>query len=200
MPKTPAKVTQPPHADRRAQILDATVELLLKNGLTATRTRDVTERSGVGTGLLNHYFRWSELRATAWTLIFEQVVRVTFTSSLPPNEAMERFLKTSFKPSSEKYWLLWIEATELAKKDTAMAKAIAEAQLATEQGLGGILRAGSEAGHWAVRDPDSTATRLSALHDGLAGMLLSGAVGLDRKKAETHLRKVFAMECGDRGK
>jgi AcrR family transcriptional regulator len=48
--------------DRRTQILHATVDLLLENGLAATKTRAVTERSGVGTGLLNHYFRWNDLR------------------------------------------------------------------------------------------------------------------------------------------
>ena len=51
--------------DRRTAILSAAADLIRENGVAAVRTRDVTTRAGVGIGLLNHYFKWGELRALA---------------------------------------------------------------------------------------------------------------------------------------
>ncbi|XOT96462.1 helix-turn-helix domain-containing protein, partial [Alcaligenes pakistanensis] len=60
--------------DSATRIRQAAVEILLEVGVRAATTRMVTERAGVGRGLLNHYFRWSELRAQAWGEIFEQLM------------------------------------------------------------------------------------------------------------------------------
>ena len=56
-----------------ALIQQAAVGVLLEVGLKAATTRAVTTRAGVGRGLLNHYYRWPELRAKAWAEIFAQV-------------------------------------------------------------------------------------------------------------------------------
>jgi AcrR family transcriptional regulator len=189
------KISEQKKSDRRAQILDATIKLLLENGLAATRTRDVTELSGVGTGLLNHYFRWTDLRAEAWSLIFAAVADESFPFDVNSKLVLEQFFSNAFALESEKYWRLWIEATEMAKQDEAIAKAIVEAQFTMEEGLAKVLSTGNKAGHWKLVDSKATALRLSALHDGLAGFLLSGAIGLNRKKAESHLRHAFALEC-----
>ena len=67
---------------RRKQLVEATIALVLEAGLRATKTRDVTERAGVGTGLLNHYFRWPELRALAWRKLFEAVISAQFNPTI----------------------------------------------------------------------------------------------------------------------
>ena len=184
-----------PSNDRRTQILHATVDLLLENGLAATRTRVVTERSGVGTGLLNHYFRWNDLRAAAWKLIFDEVARDTFAPGMPPDQAMDRYFAGAFVPEAERFWRLWLEATELAKQDEAIARVLAEAQARMDGALCNTLGAGNAAGLWALADPQATAIRLGALYDGLAGLLLSGSGRLTRSAAEQHLRRLFALEC-----
>ena len=180
--------------DRRTQILHATVDLLLENGLTATRTRAVTERSGVGTGLLNHYFRWNDLRAAAWKLIFDEVAKDTFAPGLPPDQVMERYFAGAFVPESERYWRLWLEATELAKEDEAISRVLGEVQTRMGSALCDLLSEGNTAGLWTLADPQATATRLGALYDGLAGLLLSGSQRLTRADAEAHLRHLFALE------
>lgn len=181
--------------DRRTQILHATVDLLLENGLAATKTRAVTERSGVGTGLLNHYFRWNDLRAAAWKLIFDEVAKDTFAPGLPPDQVMDRYFAEAFAPEAERFWRLWLEATELAKQDEAIARVLGEAQTRMDSALCDVLNAGQAAGLWTLADRDATATRLGAIHDGLAGLLLSGSPRLTRAAAEVHLRHLFALEC-----
>jgi len=192
----PTATDEPQAADRRTQILHATVDLLLENGLAATRTRAVTERSSVGTGLLNHYFRWKDLRAAAWKLIFDEVAKDSFTGDLPPDQVMDRYFAQAFLPGAERYWRLWLEATELAKQDQAMATVLGEAQGSMESALSSVLVAGNLTGVWTLVAPEATAMRLGALYDGLAGLLHSRSRGLTRSSAEAHLRHLFALECG----
>ena len=44
--------------------------------------------------------------------------------------------------------------------------------------------------------PAATALRLTALQDGLAGLLLAGTPDLTPEMAEAHLRRAFALEVG----
>ena len=182
---------------RRDQILRSTVSLLLEVGLSAATTRGVTQRAGVGTGLLNHYYRWPELRAAAWRAIFDAVADDQFPTGQPPDHALEHYFETAFTPDARQYWQLWIEAVELAAHDEAMAGALRDAQARLHNGLAGTLRAGCDANHWRLADPGATALRLGALYDGLAGLLISGAAQLDAEEAEAHLRAAFQRECDD---
>ncbi|WP_397422152.1 TetR family transcriptional regulator C-terminal domain-containing protein [Phenylobacterium sp.] len=181
--------------DRRGAILRATVDLLVEVGLARARTRDVTERSGVGTGLLNHYFRWSDLRATAWGLIFDDVIPRQFGAALSPADAMDHFFAQNFTPDSEPFWRLWLEASEMAGQDPAMSAALKSAQARLETALGDVLRAGCALGVWTLPEPGDTALRLIALHDGLAALLMTASTSLDAASAERHMRRAFALEC-----
>lgn len=188
-------VTRQRPDDRRGAILRATIDLLLEVGLARARTRDVTERSGVGTGLLNHYFRWSDLRATAWGLIFGDVIPRQFGEALSPADAIDYFFSQNFAANSEPFWRLWLEAGEVAAQDPAMAAALAVAQSQLEGSLNDILQAGCADAAWTLPDPAATALRLIALHDGLAALLMTGSTRLDAQSAEGHMRRAFALEC-----
>lgn len=181
--------------ERQSRILEATVELLLEVGLRAATTRAVTQKARVGTGLLNHYFRWPELRALAWAQIFETVVQDQFAHMADPRVALERYFATAFTPEAKQFWHLWIEAAELAASDDFMKAAFREVSKHTHTELREVLIAGDEQGFWQLADPDGTALRLSAIYDGLAGMLLSPAPNMDATQAEAHLRKAFELEC-----
>lgn len=187
--------TSQPAATRQDRIVQATVAVLLEVGLRAANTRAVTEKAGVGTGLLNHYFRWPELRAFAWTQIFEAVAQGQFLSEADPQTSLEQYFATAFIPGADKFWHLWTEAAELSASDAAMKAAFGKAQTRLHQGLRDILAAGCRSGNWQLQNPQETAVRLGALYDGLAGLLLSGAGDMDAKKAETHLRTAFEMEA-----
>lgn len=180
----------------RDLILRAAVDVLLENGLRSATTRAVTERAGVGTGLLNHYFRWPELRAAAWKAIFDEVAAAQFASNIDPRVALDRYFATAFEPDARQYWQLWIEASDLSATDEPMAAALREVQARLHDGLAATLRAGSRRGLWELTDPGATALRLGALYDGLAALLISKARSLDACDAERHLRAAFDLECG----
>lgn len=159
-----------------------------------TQTRAVTERAGVGTGLLNHYFRWPELRATAWSAIFDGIARTFRRDGEAPEQALDRFFSETFVDAARPIWRLWIEAENLAPGDPALATALAAARTALRRGLTDLLEAGRACGTWTIDDPAATALRLEAMRDGLAGMILSGDPDVDAPRAERHLRTAFDME------
>ncbi|MBA4723443.1 TetR family transcriptional regulator [Alloalcanivorax xenomutans] len=182
--------------ERQATLIDATIEVLVESGLTAATTRAVTQRAGVGTGLLNHYFRWPELRAAAWQALFEEVAKDQFEQEQTPQIVMERYFREAFVEAARPYWRLWIEATELAASDKPMRNALKSIQARMQDGLARVLSDGCESGSWRLPDPEASALRLGALYDGLAGLLISGISPVSPDSAEKHLRKAFALECG----
>lgn len=182
----------------RERILQATVTLLLEIGLLAVQTRAVTERAGVGTGLLNHHFRWPELRAMAWEAIFEEVVSDLWHVGEDPAVALDRFTAESFDSAARPYWTLWIQAEALSATDKAMEAALARTRTALRHRFTALLEAGNVAGCWSLPKPDATAIRLEALRDGLAGMLLNGDPEIDVAQAAQHLRHAITLERKER--
>jgi AcrR family transcriptional regulator len=187
---------------RREQIVAAAMQIIARDGLAAARTRAVTERCGVGVGLLNHYFRWTDLRAEAWSRMAGEGVDSLFDPSLPPSEAMERFFSSSFETAAIQYWRLWIEAFEIAAHDEKMAAVLDQVEQAMLTKLTDVLNRGLISGTWSLVDPGATALRLLALQDGLVLRLysapdLSGTShsnGLTLQKAQNHLRAAFVLE------
>jgi AcrR family transcriptional regulator len=175
-------------SDGATLIRQAAAEVLREVGLHAATTRLVTDRAGVGRGLLNHYFRWPDLRAAAWEAIFAEVE----TPETSPERALESWLAAAFAPGARAYWRLWLEATDLATSDPAMAAALKRVQGQMLAGLTANLAAGQ--GRWRCADPAATALRLTALQDGLSGLLLAGTTDLTPEAAEAHLRRAFALE------
>lgn len=182
-------------AGRRQRIVAAAAEILVEVGLREATTRAVTERAGVGTGLLNHYFRWPELRAEAWAGLFASVADRLFPAEAAPDARIEAYFRDAFADDARPYWQLWSEAVDLAPGDAEMARVLGEAQSRLHAGLAGALAEGVAAGLWRLADADATALRLGALYDGLAGLLLSGVADLDAGAAERHLRTAFRLEC-----
>jgi AcrR family transcriptional regulator len=176
---------------KRERIVAATVALLLEEGLLAAQTRAVTARAGVGTGLLNHYFRWPELRAAAWSAIFAGVAKDMRRAEETPVESLDRFFTESFSDAARPFWRLWIEAESLAVLDTAMAQALASTRSDLRQSLTAILADGVAQASWTLVSPRATAIRLEAMRDGLAGLLLVADPELDAARAETFLRDAF---------
>lgn len=179
---------------KRDKIIQATVSLLVEQGLLVVQTRAVTERAGVGTGLLNHYFRWPELRAIAWADIFSRVADDMWRDGEAPPEALHRFFTQSFAVEARPFWRLWVEAEGLVLQDQAMSDAVKLARIQLRDVLTDILCEGVSRNDWTLETPRATALRLEAMRDGLAGLLLSADVDLNENTAETHLRGLFGHE------
>ena len=182
--------------DRRAAILSAAADLIRENGVAAVRTRDVTARAGVGIGLLNHYFKWGELRALAaaqalWTEI-DRIVPDAPT----PDRQLDAFLTRAFGADADPLWRLWIEVTDLAMSDPDMARAAEGCVEGILDELAAILEQGAAKGHWHCPAPRAAALRILAFHDGLVGFGLTGLPKLERAEAAEHLKRFVALELG----
>lgn len=175
--------------------MTATVALMRERGLAALTTRDVTGRLGVGAGLLNHYFGWSELRALA----FERLIRADLDAPAPPGEtpaaALASLLDGAFLPDADPGWRVWMEAMEAARTDPALNAAVTRCEALLLDRIALILEAGHAAGAWRCADPRATAWRVLALHDGLVGFLLAHPPRITRAEAGRHLRHLVALEC-----
>lgn len=180
--------------DSATRIRQAAAEVLMEVGVRAATTRMVTDRAGVGRGLLNHYFRWSQLRAEAWAEIFEQLFETQFEPSRDPADLMQEYFSTAFDERYRIYWFLWIDATDLAKTDAPMAAITARVHGRMLEQMASHLAQGVELGLWSLPDPAGTALRLSALYDGLANLLLTDTTDLTPAQAEQHLRHLFFLE------
>lgn len=179
----------------RDRIFQAAAEVILEKGLAQTQTRMVTERAQVGTGLLNHYFKWPELRAAAWEQIFQAVIDDQWRAGEPPRIAMDRFLNEAFDAEARLFWKLWLEAERLAPDDKPIAAALERIRSQMRDRLAALLQAGIAQGVWSLDDAAATAVRLEAMRDGLAGLILSADPDMDAKQAGAHLKRLFEMEA-----
>lgn len=184
-----------PYSGREGALLQAAVDVLMEKGLFAATTRMVTQRAGVSIGLLNHYFRWPQLRALAWTAIFDAVAQEQFGPDRNPANAMRYFLASAFVPEARQYWQLWLEALELSRDDVLLREALKGAESHMQAALTDVLSKGCREKNWHLPDPQATALRLNALHDGLVAQILSGLDRISTADAERHLRHAFLLEC-----
>lgn len=191
----------PDHEDRGLRmILDRlgeewTVKTIAELATGPRRYRELERAlSGISQRMLNHYFRWPELRATAWSVIFDDIARDFRRDGEAPEQALDRFFAETFADEARPIWRLWIEAENLAAGDPGLAAALAVARTALRRGMTELLSTGCASGAWSIGDPAATALRLEAMRDGLAGMILSGDSEVDATLAEHHLRTVFDME------
>ncbi|MCC6009016.1 MAG: TetR family transcriptional regulator C-terminal domain-containing protein [Rhodobacteraceae bacterium] len=182
--------------DRRAAILSAAADLIRENGVAAVRTRDVTARAGVGIGLLNHYFKWCELRAlAAEQALWAEIDRVV-PDAPTPDLQLDVYLTRAFGPDADPLWRLWIEVTDLAMSDPDMARAAEGCAEGILDELAAILEQGAAKGHWHCPAPRAAALRIFAFHDGLVGFVLTGLPKLERAEAAKHLKRFVALELG----
>lgn len=176
-----------PPADRRALLIEAAAAVILDQGLTAARTRDVTARAGVGVGLLNHYFAWSELRALAVARLLSDHTAALLADD--PGMTLDAYVSTAFAPPAQRYWAVWIEAADAAAADPRLAQVVQTANDAVLQAL--ALRLARTP----CPDAEGAALRILAAHDGLAGFVKSGSPPLDPQVAAGHLARTIALEC-----
>ena len=186
--------TKPSRGGGRDRIFQAAADVILEKGLAEAQTRMVTDRAKVGTGLLNHYFKWPELRAAAWELIFEAVVRDLWRTGETPRDAMNRFLDEAFATEARLFWKLWLEAERLAPGDKPIAEALGRIRAQMRHRVTALLQEGMAEGVWRLQDAAATAVRLEAMRDGLAGLILSADPDMSASQATEHLKRLFEME------
>jgi AcrR family transcriptional regulator len=187
-------------AQRRAEILDASVAVVLERGFAGTRIADVADALGISSGLVHYHFDSKDellaetLRHAADADIDRLEKAVAELDD--PVRRLDRVL-CEYLPETKKdqSWVIWVDAWGHAIRNDRLRTILKELDLAWSGALESVLHDGVTAGVFACPDPAGTARRLSALLDGLGlDVILHG--GPSRKRLQADARFAAAAEVG----
>lgn len=183
--------------ERRAQIVDCAYAVILEKGLAKTATRDVTRHLGVGSGLLHHYFKtWGELRAeVVKTFISKEIATVRdVLAHSPPETMIERFVDSMVSDPEFRFWRLWLDAVEEARRDLQLAAIVREGHVQWHATIVELIDRATDEGIRTCENSETAAWRISALADGLMGMLSLGGTPMDVHLVRALLHTQIGME------
>ncbi|MBB5106987.1 TetR/AcrR family transcriptional regulator [Streptomyces spectabilis] len=191
-------------AERRVELLAATVEQIEARGVAAVRIADVAAALGVSNALvLYHFSTKDELVAAAFAHAAEaDLARLDKllrrrTSALRRLRAAVRW----YAPTGQaKGWRLWIEGWTAAVREPALREVTRDLDQRWKAALAEVIAEGVAAGEFRCPDPMGAALRLTALLDGLAVQLTAyGAVSRARARAWTDeaLARELGLSVGD---
>ena len=174
-------------AERREQIIAATLRLVARDGFAGVTLRDVAAEVGVVHGLIRHYFATREQLVAA---AFDAAVRAEavqdeeLAEQLEPVAALADWLTTT----PREHYLVWIDAWSEAPRNPELHAALTRHHRDSDLRLARIIERNVEAGVATSADAEADARMLTALVDGVA--VQHHAIGLiDEGEAD---RIVFA--------
>lgn len=183
--------------ERRHQIVEAAHAVILQKGLAATATRDVTRQLGVGSGLLHHYFStWADLRAeVVRSFIAKEIMALEAElSDVPAENLIAHFIDWMASDPEFRFWGLWLDAIEEARRDAELAQIIEDGHIQWHAAIVEVINRSVAAGLGECQSPAQAAWRISALIDGLMGMLVLGRATLSPRMVKELLHQQIAME------
>jgi len=171
---------------RRAAIVDAALDVMLRKGIAATTVRDVAERMGSSSGLIHHYFAsMDDLLAAAFDTAAGQDLEATREAMAAQPAAVERlrvFFATYARAEQDWAFQLWLDAWAEAARRPALQDTSRRLNVAWQQLLATCIRDGVAAGGLRCTDPDGAAWRILSLLDGLALQAIAHRVPIDRQQ------------------
>ena len=185
-------------AERREQILDATLRLVARDGFAGVTLRDVASEVGVVHGLIRHYFATREqLVAAAFdaAVLAELRADAEVEETLEPVAALADWLSTT--PPG--HYLVWIDAWSEAPRNPELHAALTRHHRDSERHLAAIVQRVVDAGQATSDDPATDARMLISLVDGVA--VQHHAIGLiDEAEADRIVFRAaearLAMQAG----
>jgi AcrR family transcriptional regulator len=166
---------------RRGQMLQAALEVIVERGYADTRIADVAERAGTSPALVIYYFKTRDELLTEALRYSEDLWYATGTKRLESiataaGQLAEMIAMTCLPdtpqsapgqaPRSE--WLLWLDLWALSPRNAGVAAVRRKFDERWRQAITAIVLAGQEAGEFTPTDADEFAVTLSALLDGMA--------------------------------
>ncbi len=192
---------KPTVAERRAEILEVTCEVVIARGFAATRIADVAKRLGVSSSLIHYHFDSKEqLLAEAFAHYarkdlaeMEAEIEAAPTSVAQLDRVIQNYVPEG---SGDVEWMLWIDGWGEALRNPMMRKISQELDEQSAGLLERVIRNGVERGEFACGDPAAAATRLTAVVDGLAVQFAAHDGMLNREQLIDHVRTLAAWEVG----
>jgi AcrR family transcriptional regulator len=157
--------------ERRTEILEATIQVVIERGFGAIRVADVAERLHISTGLVHYHFdSKDQLLAEALRYAAEaDLARLKDEVAKGGTnvERLDRVISLYQPIEAEPGWMLWIDGWGEALRSEPLREISQELDLAWQQTLEGIICDGVAGGEFSCPDPHASAWRLTALLDGL---------------------------------
>jgi AcrR family transcriptional regulator len=163
-------VRRPTVDERRNEILEAAIQVVIERGFGATRVADVATRLGISTGLVHYHFDSKDhllaeaLRYAAQADLARLREAATDGTAL---DKLDRVFGLYSPVEAEPGWMLWIDGWGEALRSPDLQKISRELDLEWQQVLEKIIHDGVRSGEFRCDDPRATAWRLTALLDGL---------------------------------
>jgi AcrR family transcriptional regulator len=187
-------------AQRRAEILEAAVGVVLERGFGGTRVVDVADALGISSGLVHYHFD-SKDELLAETLRYAadaDIARLEKSVAQidDPLRRLDRVLREYLpEKRADQSWVIWVDAWGQAIRNDRLRTILTELDLAWSGALESVIHDGVTAGIFTCADPAGAARRLSAMLDGLGlDVILHG--GPSRKRLHQDARIAAAAEVG----
>lgn len=165
--------------DRQARILDATLKLLARHGISGVSVRAVAREAEVALGLVNYHYadKTSLIRAVLHRIEEQDVALLAVDASLPPEKQVRLVLRRVAEPRflTQEYLSLRLQLWALAQAHEDFADINTTAQKKYRAGLAALIRAARPA----ITRGESTrrAADIDVLQNGL---WLTALLGLDQ--------------------
>jgi len=185
---------------RRAEILAATRNVVLRLGFGGTRVKDVADELGVSNGLVHYHFA-SKDELLAETLRFaasDELARLTDTVAVgkPAIDRLDRLFRAYLPGPGDVSWRLWIDAWGEALRSETLKEISQELDEAWVALLEHILRDGVVEQQFSCANPRASAWRIAALMDGLGLQVVLHRSTMSRAQMLEHARVIAAFELG----
>lgn len=194
-------VTDEAIAQRRAEILDHTADVIVRSGVAGCTFAAVSEASGHSIGAIQHHFRTRDRLINAciehrmaesqreWRAIAERDA-----SPLVRLRALLDYTVAGEKEFADA-WGFWIEVNAAARRDEDLRAKVNE-RLALWQELFLEVLTAAMAGRRGPSDPEQLTATLVAMADGLAIQAVNGTYGMHPQRMRDVLHHYAATSLG----
>jgi AcrR family transcriptional regulator len=185
--------------DRREQIVQVTLDLLIEKGFANVSTRDLAERAGLSRSHIYHYFQdWPTLRQEAFTRFADAQLAETraAVAGLAPPAAVEAFIRDCLSAEPGTGMELWLDAWDEALHDPELAAAYAATDLRWHRLLETIIVDGVARGDFRCASPERAARQIFAMTMGYADDVLMSSDAMSAEQAATEVIEAATLILG----
>lgn len=158
---------------RRIEILDAVLKVIIAVGFTEMTVADVARVAGVSNALVHYHFSSkpdliaAALRAASNEdqAFRDEIIASDGTATKRLDDVLCKSLPGDANDAS---WLLWIETWGETRRDPQIRQVMTDLNAHERGAIVGLLEEGEASGEFTCTDHHGVAVRLAALRDGLA--------------------------------
>jgi len=185
---------------RREAIVDATVRVLLRQGIASTTVRDVAAEMGTSSGLIHHYFSsMDELLAEAFDLVASQDLArsaAAIDAVSAPIRKLAVFFANYNRADEQWSMQVWLDAWAEAARRPALQRSSRRLNEEWQALVASVISAGVAAGEMSCDQPDAVAWRIISMLDGLALQSVAHADLVSLSDANDWAREYTERELG----